>query len=163
MTIPVDVDDSDVVISGALIAAKKELLARGVSLPDSGDARHAPLSSPFLDAFRENLARGGSLTHDEAAQLLDAHDSLMAAYHDVQLLEASAPDGLRAAAQKVITEFEARSCDGKQRRSDYSACDWCDGEGEDEHPETIAHTAKCVIGQLRAALGSAPRETPEEP
>jgi len=27
MTIPVDVDDSDVVISGALIAAKKELLA----------------------------------------------------------------------------------------------------------------------------------------
>ena len=55
------------------------------------DGRHAPLSSPFLDAFREKLARGESLTHDEAAQLLGAHDSLMAAYHDVGVLSGDAP------------------------------------------------------------------------
>src|SRR5256885_853948 len=62
-------------------------------------------------------------------------------------------DAMIAAAQRVISRWEVRSaaapCDGYM-----SVCDECDGYGEDEHPETIAHTPSCVIGALRAALAA---------
>jgi len=62
-------------------------------------------------------------------------------------------DLLLAAAWRVVSRWEVRSADN-QHGSYMSVCDECDGEGEAEAPETIAHTPSCVIGALRAALAA---------
>jgi len=145
-------------------ALRTALLAHGVPLPDAGDAPRAaqmdaarpvtsdrgfdsskdPTSSPRVTSNGESAPRLGGVEALMQAKVAPALDA--AAQH----FPASAPDGLRAAAQEYMDETgHARHCKAVRGPG---AETWIDeSKGCD-----------CGLVKLRAALGSAPRGTPED-
>lgn len=126
-----------------------------------------PLSSPFLDALRAKVARGEPLSLDEAFQLLDAHDSLLTAYHETAFLRTS-----RASWRNELGQISGFGNDVRKygdlpsfprpepmRNEDMPDREWTDLEWTrnqwhlaDEHCATL----KAELEETRAALSSIP-------